>query len=115
MTDLPSSGAGKFAEEFPEVWTAYQKLGETASGSGPIDAATRRLIKLALSIGAQSEGAVHSHVRQAVEEGISTETVRQVPILAITTLGFPAAMAGMTWVNDIVVGRNDELDPAFDR
>ncbi|MCH8154540.1 MAG: carboxymuconolactone decarboxylase family protein [Proteobacteria bacterium] len=67
-------------------------------------ARTRRLIKLALSVGARSEGAVHSHARQAVNEGMTSEELRQVAALAITTLGFPAAMAGLSWINDMLKG-----------
>ncbi len=109
MAQLPPSGAGKFAENFPEVWAAYDALGKAASESGPIDGATRRLIKLALSVGANSEGAVHSHVRQALDEGLDPAALRQVASLAITTLGFPAAMAGLSWIND-VIGNGDKGD-----
>ena len=101
MKKLPPSGAGIFAQQFPEVWDAYETLGKACAESGSIDARTRRLIKLALSIGARSEGAVHSHVRQAVEEGMTAEELRQIAALAITTLGFPAAMAGLSWINDV--------------
>lgn len=103
MTEkLPPSGAGRFATEFPDVWRAYQALGASAAASGPIDERSRRLIKLAMAIGATSEGAVHSHTRQALEDGISAEEIRQVCNLAITTLGFPAAMAALSWVNDVI-------------
>lgn len=102
MTELPPSGAGSFARDFADVWRAYEQLGEESAKAGPLDARTRRLIKLALAIGANSEGAVHSHVRRAQEEGQSTEELRQVAILAITTLGFPAAMAAFSWINDIL-------------
>lgn len=101
MTTLPPTGAGTLEKNFPHVWEAYGKLGKATAEAGPLDARTRRLIKLALSIGANSEGAVHSHVRQAREEGLSTAELQQVALLAITTLGFPAAMAGISWVNDI--------------
>jgi alkylhydroperoxidase/carboxymuconolactone decarboxylase family protein YurZ len=104
MTALPPSGAGKFARAFPKLWSAYEALGTAVSESGPVDARTRRLVKLALAIGAGSEGAVHSHVRQAREEGLGTDELRQVANLAITTLGFPAAMAGLSWINDVVEG-----------
>ncbi len=102
MTILPPSGAGVFAQEFPEVWEAYKTLGKSVGNAGPLDARTRRLIKLALSIGARSEGAVHSHARQAIDEGLPLEELRQIAALAITSLGFPAAMAGMSWINDIL-------------
>ena len=102
MTALPPSGAGIFAAEFPEVWKAYEALGAACATAGPLDARTRRLIKLALSIGAGSEGAVHSHARQGLEADLSKEEVMQVAALAITTLGFPRAMAAMSWVRDVV-------------
>ncbi len=102
MKTLPPTGAGALARDYPEVWEAYQALGKSAAEAGPLDARTRRLLKLAFSIGARSEGAVHAHVRQAADEGLSPEELRQVAALAITTLGFPAAMAGLSWINDIV-------------
>ena len=105
MTKLPPSGAGVFAEQFPEAWDAYQALGKACAESGPLDARSRRLIKLALAIGARSEGAVHSHARQGTEQGLTPEELRQVAALAITTLGFPAAMAGLCWINDILKGQ----------
>ena len=102
MTELPPSGAGVFAAQFPKAWGAYEALGKACSESGPLDARSRRLIKLALSIGARSEGAVHSHARQGAAEGLAPEELRQVAALAITTLGFAAAMAGLSWINDIL-------------
>ena len=102
MTQLPPRVAGDFALTYPGVWDAYSKLGEAAAGAGPLDARTRRLVKLALAIGARSEGATHSQARQAVHEGLTPEEMRQVAVLAITTLGFPAAIASLTWVEDIL-------------
>lgn len=58
-------------------------------------------MKLALAIGAGSEGAVHSHVRRALAEGASREELEHVALLAIPTLGFPQAVAALTWIKDI--------------
>ena len=69
--ELPS-GASEVARAYPAVWTAYAALGKAAAEAGPLDERTRRLVKLALSIGASSEGAVHSHARRALKEGIIT-------------------------------------------
>ena len=102
MTDLPTTSAGALETSFPEVWKTYQALGQACSEAGPLDARTRRLLKLALALGATSEGAVHSHVRQALDEGIPEEELQHVALLAITTLGFPAAMAGFSWVSDLL-------------
>src|SRR3984893_5737294 len=89
------------AGEHPEVWEAFQHLGEKASRAGPLDARTRRLIHLALAIAAGSEGATHSHARRASPEGISPEELEHVAVLAITTVGWSQAMKGLTWVRDI--------------
>ncbi len=102
MTDtLPPTGAGAMARLLPDVWDAYTALGKAAAESGPLDAETRRLVKLALAIGANSEGAVHSHAKQALAEGLSAEQLRHVVALAVTTLGLPKAVAALSWVNDI--------------
>lgn len=99
--DLPT-GATRLQELYPKVWKAYEGLGETVAEAGPLDAKTRRLIKIALSIGAVSEGAVHSHVRRALDEGLTADELRHVALLAISTLGFPTAVKGLTWIDDII-------------
>lgn len=99
--NLPS-GAGRLAERDPKVWAAYEQLGAAVAEAGPLDAKTRRLVKLALSIGKESEGAVHSHVRRALAEGIAAQELRHVMLLSIPTLGLPAAVKAMTWIDDIV-------------
>ncbi|WP_404377595.1 carboxymuconolactone decarboxylase family protein [Vreelandella aquamarina] len=98
--DLPS-GAGDVASQYPEIWDAYAALGKACAEAGPLDERSRRLIKLSLAIGARSEGAVHSHVRRALKEGVSAEELKQVAMLAIPTVGFPAAVAALTWIEDI--------------
>ena len=99
--DLPGA-AGDLAADYPEVWAAFQRLGQACSEAGSLDPATVRLLKVALAMGAGAEGAVHSHVRRALDEGMDPEILRHIPILAITTLGFPQAMAALTWVDDIL-------------
>lgn len=98
--DLPS-GAGHVAEHYPELWKAYSALGKACSEAGPLDGKTLRLVKLALAIGAGSEGAVHSHARRALQEGASKEEIKQVALHAVPTLGFPRAVAALTWVEDV--------------
>lgn len=98
--DLPAA-AGEFADEYPEVWDEYAGLGAAASNAGPLKDDTKRLVKLALAIGSQSEGAVHSHVRRGLEEGIDPDALKHAAILAIPTIGFPKAMAAITWIEDI--------------
>lgn len=102
MNELPPSGAGDFAQRYPDAWSRYAALGEACADAGPLDERSRRLVKLALAIAVRSEGAVHSHARQALEAGVPADAIRQVAVLAIPSVGFPQAIAGMSWINDII-------------
>ncbi|MBX6372762.1 MAG: carboxymuconolactone decarboxylase family protein [Acetobacteraceae bacterium] len=106
---LPAAAA-QVAQAHPELYRAYAALGAACAASGPIEAQAQRLVKLALAIGAGSEGGVHSHCRRGLEEGVPPEALRQVALLAIPTLGFPRAVAALTWIED-VIGRRAELPP----
>ena len=83
-----------------DVWEAFNALADQCHNAGPPDEKTRRLVKVALSIGAVLEGGTHSAVRNARHAGITDEELTHVCVLAITTLGFPAAMRALTWVAD---------------
>ena len=89
-------------QEYPDVWKAYQDLGVACGNAGPLDEKTVRLVKLALAIGAKSEGAVHSHTRRALREGLTREELQQVALLAITTVGWSSAMAALSWIQDVL-------------
>ncbi len=89
-------------KQYPEVWKAYQDFGEACSNAGPLDEKTVRLVKLALAVGAKSEGAVHSHTRRALRQGISPEELRQVALLAVTSIGWSPSMASLSWIQDVV-------------
>ena len=92
----------QLAQEHPDVWEAYTELGEATAEAGPLAGEQKRLVKLGIAIGTQSEGAVHSHVRRGLDEGVDPSAMRQVAILSIPTVGFPAAMAALSWINDLV-------------
>ena len=98
---LPS-GAAKIAKHYPEIWAAYEKLGAACAEAGSFDAKTIRLVKLAIAVAAESEGAVHSHARRALDEGLSKSELLQVPLLAIPTIGLAKSVAAMTWIEDIL-------------
>ena len=106
MTDTMPPPPTKVAERHPNVWTAYQALGAACAEAGPLDDHTRRIVKLALAVGNRSEGAVHSHVRRGIDEGLSPEALRHVAVLAIPTLGFAKAMAALSWIDDILEKRD---------
>lgn len=98
--ELPGT-AGQVARERPELWRAFQALGAATGKAGPLSDREQRLVSLALAIGGDSEGATHSHARRASAEGLAAEDLEHVAFLAITTLGWPQAIRGLTWIRDI--------------
>ncbi|GGH33132.1 hypothetical protein GCM10010973_25020 [Cribrihabitans marinus] len=97
---LPGA-AGGLVRQNPEIWEDYSTLGAAAAEAGNLSARERRLVKLALAIGAASEGAVHSHSRRGLAEGVAKDDLRQVALLAIGPLGLPRAVAAGTWIGDV--------------
>ncbi|MFQ5600451.1 MAG: carboxymuconolactone decarboxylase family protein [Candidatus Krumholzibacteriia bacterium] len=98
---LPNVIEGIRAER-PEVWDSYTALGDATAAAGPLDDRTRRLVKLALALGAREQGAVHSHARRGLRQGITREEMLHVAFLGVTTLGWPHATAGRSWILDVV-------------
>ncbi|HEX5642957.1 MAG TPA: carboxymuconolactone decarboxylase family protein [Thermoleophilia bacterium] len=91
-----------FREHYPAVAEALDGLGEAVDGAGPLGERDVRLVKLGLAVGALAEGAVKSNARKALAAGASPDEVRQVGILAITTCGFPTAIAGLGWIDEVL-------------
>lgn len=89
-----------FKNEFPNVWESFNRLGEECHQTAAFDEKTRRLVKVAIAVGAGLEGGTHSAVRNALAAGVSPDEIKSVAILAITTLGFPASMRALTWIAD---------------
>ncbi len=94
-----------FQQTFRSVWEAYDRLGAAVHQEGPIKPKFRELVKLGMSIGGRLEGAVKAHTRLALEQGAAPEEIRHVALMAVTTLGFPTAMAALTWIEDVVSKR----------
>ena len=92
----------EFQQQFPEVTKAYDALAISCHQWGPLDEKTRRLTKLGIAIGLSSEGAVKSHARRALEEGISADEIRHAVLLALTTTGYPTMIASMKWVDEVI-------------
>jgi AhpD family alkylhydroperoxidase len=76
-----------------------------AAASGPLDARTRERVKLGMAAASRSESAVHSHVHRAIEAGASRAEVEHALLLGVTTIGFPRAMAALTWADAALEAR----------
>jgi len=87
---------------YPDVIAAQEKLGITVRELGLLDEKTSHLIQLAAAATAKSEGAVHSHTKRAVKAGATKEEIYQTLLLLISTIGFPQAMAAISWSRDIL-------------
>lgn len=93
-----------FIERYPTLGRAWESVNE-AGAEGPLDARTRRLVKIAASIGAMREGAVRAGARKALAEGISRAEIEQLIPLAAGTIGLPSAVACWSWIVDAIEDR----------
>jgi 4-carboxymuconolactone decarboxylase len=91
-----------FIKQYPDINKSYDALANSCHKAGPLDKKTRRLVKLGIAIGLNSEGGIRSHARRALEEGISPDEVRHVVLLAFTTAGFPSMIAAYRWVEEVI-------------
>lgn len=92
----------EFQRTHPAVARAHEALGKAVRAAGPLSEREIALVKLAISIGARMEGAAHAHARKALAAGIEAESLRHVAILSAPTIGFPAMMASLGFVEDVI-------------
>ena len=94
----------RFKAAHPEICQAFEELGLRLHERGSLSERERRLVKLGIAVGVGTEGGVHSAVRHALAGGCSRQDIEHAVRLAITTIGWPRAMAALSWVSD---GRAD--------
>jgi 4-carboxymuconolactone decarboxylase len=107
MEHLPAIYS-RFAGVFPDVHKAHQDLARRCYEAGPLDTRDARVVKLAIAIGAQADGAVRSHARRALAEGLSAAELRHVVVLAVTTIGFPHTVAALGWVEEVLASESTD-------
>ena len=102
MSELPKPPQHyqAFTKRFPKLKDAWDLIGQSGD-EGPLDEKTRRLVKLAVAIGAQREGSVHASVRKGLAQGLTHDEMEHVVTLAAGTIGLPAAAAAFTWIRDL--------------
>lgn len=96
------------SKNYPEVIQAVEAVGVSIRQAGPLDEKTSHLIQLAAAAAMKSEGAVHSHTRRAKKAGATREEIYHALLLLISTMGFPQAMAAISWCRDILEGEGGE-------
>jgi alkylhydroperoxidase/carboxymuconolactone decarboxylase family protein YurZ len=100
----PPRSYQRFVSRYPHLGEAWERARE-AEEQGPADEKTRRLLKLAIAVGAMRQGAVTSGARKALDAGANEEEILQVVALAATTLGFPSSVAVYSWIEPILIDR----------
>lgn len=93
---------------YPEVMSALESLGTTIRGLGALDEKTSHLVQLAAAAAGRSEGAVHSHTKRAIKAGATRDEIYHTLLLLVSTIGFPQAMAAISWCRDILEGEDGE-------
>ncbi len=98
----------QFMETYPDIGKAYRGLGDATAEAGPLDAKTRALVKIGISVGAGQAGGTRSQVRKALLAGATPLEIRHAVLQATTTIGFPNMMAGLSWADDVLEASSDE-------
>ncbi len=101
MSELPRPFR-RFLTRYPTVEKAHMELSLAVNREGPLDERARRLVRLGIAIGQQSEGAVKSHTRRGLEEGLTADELRHAALLALPTLGFPPMIGAMEWIEAVL-------------
>ena len=111
MTHTPSSVENaepipaswrRFTDRYPELAAAYNVLSDVCRDAGPIDVRMAAVVKLAVSVGCHAERTVHAHAKKALRVGVDPETLRHVARIALPTIGLPAALDSLAWIDESV-------------
>ena len=92
----------RFGDRYPAVVAAYNVLREACRDAGPLDESAVALVKLAISVGAGAERTVHMHCKKALRAGVDPDALRQVALVALPTIGLPAALDALRWVDESI-------------
>ena len=100
--DRPPRNWQRLTDEYPEVVAAYDTLSNVCRHAGPLDEPTIALAKLAVSVGLGSQRTVHAHTKKALRAGVDPEALRQVALVALPTVGLPAALDSLRWIDESI-------------
>src|SRR5262245_52374806 len=92
----------QFRRDYPAVAAAYADFSSALHEAGPLDDRARRLVKLGVAVGVESEGGVRSHVRKALDEGFTAAEIEHAILLCLTPAGFPAMIAALKWAREVI-------------
>ena len=92
-----------------KYFNAVENWARLLSRKVPLDERTAHLIQLAAAATVHSEGAVHSHVRRAIDAGVTPEEIYHAIILLTSTIGFPTVVAALSWAEDVIKAKRNRV------
>lgn len=92
----------RLRKQHPEYFDAVEALGKAVRHAGPLEEQVIQLVQLGAAAAIRSEGAVHSHVRRALEAGATAEQIHHALLSLTSTIGFPTVIAALSWADDVI-------------
>ncbi len=90
IADSVVANAGLLGKAAPEAMAAFAGLGKAAYPDGALDAKTKELISLAISVAVRCDGCIAYHARSAVKKGATRQDVAEALAVVIQMGGGPA-------------------------
>lgn len=97
----PSKRFTAFAKAYPEIAASYEGLRVEVNAAGPLGNRDRALVKVAVSIGMRQRAGAFAHIRKAIDAGLTRDQLEHVALLALPTIGLPAAISALEWVEEV--------------
>jgi AhpD family alkylhydroperoxidase len=92
-------------EQLPNVANAFGVLRDEASKDGVLSTRTKRLIMVAVSVAQRCEPCIRTHVKAAVEMGVSRTEILEATGISILMAGGPA----IAYTSTVVLNVLDEM------
>ena len=92
----------RLRKQHPDYFDAVEALGKAVRHAGPLEQQVIQLVQLGAAAAIRSEGAVHSHVRRALEAGATAEQIHHALLSLTSTIGFPTVVAALSWADDVI-------------
>ncbi len=99
------NGMELLKEQLPNVANAFKVLRDEATKDGVLSARTKRLILVAVSVALRCEPCIRTHVKAAVEMGVSRKEILEATGISILMAGGPA----IAYTSTIVLKVLDEM------
>ena len=88
------AGMNEFGKENQEVMKGFMAIHKACASNGALDAKTKELLSVAISIAVHCEGCIACHVNDALKAGASHNEIIEVIGVAVLMGGGPALVYG---------------------